>query len=588
MPSCVIEELPNFDPTAFDKVLGDLLIKHEANPQQMICTVLGFLKRKTNFFKELDPKKRVLEAYREVTGEAEANLKTGFFPKSQPAVAKAGVAAEAPAPAAAAPAAAAAAPSSSSSAPASAEAPSSSSADAAPAAEPASAAVSASESVPAAESPDSPEIETVPDEREEEDKPKGLKPNDAKGADLGHYNWGQTLHELTINVPVPKGTKAKQLAVSISKSKISVGVKGEAPILEGELSENIKPDDTMWNMLDSCVEITLTKADGMHWWGSVLKGEPVIDTQKVEPENSKLTDLDSETRQTVEKMMFDQRQKAMGLPTSEEAQRQQMLQKFMAAHPEMDFSKALSAEFLGVALFQLLAGSVGDSPIGSALTFAALLYAFKGLSGGHLNPAVSIAASASGHIELSRALAYIAAQILGAITGAMLQVAMVPGMHFGKDASPCISPVSDVSSLQLFLWELVLTFFFIVVTYSAIFVRPGWGITSPLAAGLALFAALSTGGHLTGYSPLNPARNIAAALIFKCFADLHVYLLAQMAAAGLAALWVVFHSGKGYFFGGEAPIDPMDEQLLGAQAGEGGLPTNRHPAGTLVGNLQGM
>lgn len=61
-----------------------------------------------------------------------------------------------------------------------------------------------------------------------------------------------------------------------------------------------------------------------------------------------------------------------------------------------------------------------------------------------------------------------------------------------------------------------------------------------------------TGGHLTGYSPLNPARNIAAALIFKCFADLHVYLLAQMAAAGLAALWVVFHSGKGYFFGGES------------------------------------
>jgi len=60
---------------------------------------------------------------------------------------------------------------------------------------------------------------------------------------------------------------------------------------------------TMFAEDQSTISILLTKHDQMDWWKCLVKGDPLINTQKVEPASSKLGDLDSETRMTVEKMM---------------------------------------------------------------------------------------------------------------------------------------------------------------------------------------------------------------------------------------------------------------------------------------------
>ncbi|KAL3652437.1 hypothetical protein CASFOL_002118 [Castilleja foliolosa] len=179
------------------------------------------------------------------------------------------------------------------------------------------------------------------DSKVEEKKNGRRAPNKGNGLDMDNYSWGQTVQEVTITVPVPPGTKSRAISCEIKRNRISVGLKGQLPILDGELFHPIKVDDCFWSLEDQkSVSILLTKQNQMEWWKYIVKGEPEIDTQKVEPENSKLGDLDPETRSVVEKMMFDQRQKQMGRPSSDEMQKQEGMKKFMAEHPEMDFSRA--------------------------------------------------------------------------------------------------------------------------------------------------------------------------------------------------------------------------------------------------------
>lgn len=62
------------------------------------------------------------------------------------------------------------------------------------------------------------------------------------------YQWKQELNELDITVPLPKGTRPKDLVVKIMKKKLSVGLKGQEPILEGELCQEIKVEESTWTI----------------------------------------------------------------------------------------------------------------------------------------------------------------------------------------------------------------------------------------------------------------------------------------------------------------------------------------------------
>ncbi|KAF8243003.1 CS-domain-containing protein, partial [Wilcoxina mikolae CBS 423.85] len=155
------------------------------------------------------------------------------------------------------------------------------------------------------------------------------------------YVWKQTIADVDISIPVPAGTRGRDLNVVISSKKLKVGLKGKDPIMEGDLPKSIRADESTWSLEDQkSVEIHLEKVNQMEWWEHVLTHHPKIDTTKINPENSKLSDLDGETRAMVEKMMYDQRQKEMGKPTSEEQKKLDMFKKFQEQHPEMDFSKA--------------------------------------------------------------------------------------------------------------------------------------------------------------------------------------------------------------------------------------------------------
>ncbi|ODN78022.1 hypothetical protein L202_05107 [Cryptococcus amylolentus CBS 6039] len=159
------------------------------------------------------------------------------------------------------------------------------------------------------------------------------------------YKWTQELGTATVTVPLPEGTRGKDLIVEIKRTTLKVQLKKEEDaILQGQLFADVVVDDCSWTIDSSILTIELEKLSShigkSQWWPHILTHHPKIDTKKIKPENSQLSDLDPATRGMVEKMMFDNRQKALGGKTSDQIKKEELVEKFKREHPEMDFSNA--------------------------------------------------------------------------------------------------------------------------------------------------------------------------------------------------------------------------------------------------------
>jgi glycerol uptake facilitator protein len=205
---------------------------------------------------------------------------------------------------------------------------------------------------------------------------------------------------------------------------------------------------------------------------------------------------------------------------------------------------AYLAEFLGTALLIVFGNGVvanvvlprtkgngaGWIVITAGWGFAVFVAAFCAApySGAHLNPAVSVAMAAAGKLEMAQLPGYVAAQMLGAITGAVL-VWLFYRQHFAASDDPggklaCFSTAPNIRGMgQAFFCEVVGTFCLILPIFliaGATIQLPGTAgaagtVEAPIGLGaiglvpvaLLVFAiGLSLGGT-TGYA-INPARDL--------------------------------------------------------------------------------
>ncbi|MBO4671587.1 MAG: aquaporin [Bacteroidales bacterium] len=201
--------------------------------------------------------------------------------------------------------------------------------------------------------------------------------------------------------------------------------------------------------------------------------------------------------------------------------------------------------FLGCGTAMLLGCGTPAGVVGTAIAFGlavvAMAYTIGGISGCHINPAITLGVALSGRMSWKDACGYWCGQIIGGIiAGAMLLlVASVTGAPgaMGDPAGLGANGVANAGGVWgACLVEVIATFLFVLVVLGATDPKVGAGNFAGLAIGLSLILVHLVCINLTGTS-VNPARSLGPAIFAggDALKDVWVFICAPLVGGALSA-----------------------------------------------------
>ena len=225
--------------------------------------------------------------------------------------------------------------------------------------------------------------------------------------------------------------------------------------------------------------------------------------------------------------------------------------------------KKYFAEFIGTAVLTLLGcgtavfvgcgepAGVAATALAFGLSVIAMAYTIGGISGCHINPAITLGVVLSKRMTWKDACGYWCGQILGGIAGAAILFGIIaltgaPGA-MGDPAGLGANGVANAGGpWGALVVECIATFLFVLVVLGATDAKKGAGNFAGLAIGLALVLIHLVCINLTGTS-VNPARSFGPALFVggEALANVWVFFAGPLVGGALAAcIWGCFSCNK--------------------------------------------